>query len=328
MNAFPILEIEDLSITIKSVSGDVYPVQNISCKIYKGEKIGIVGESGSGKSIFALSIGNLLPPDIFSINARKFRFLEFDLLSLDERVWQKIRGVQIAYVFQESLVSLNPHLTIGTQLSEHLVTHCKIPKREAFERAVNLLTKLQMSDAESRMKMYPHQLSGGMRQRVAIAMALILNPTLIIADEPTTALDATLQMQIIDLLNFINREYGTSVIFITHDLSLLAHFCSRIWIMYGGKILESASVEQLYLQPLHPYTKLLLSVRQNLREKSILNTIPGSPPSMKEEFKGCPFSDRCKFAKEICVSEHVKLLEVAPEHYTACILVQEGKIKL
>ncbi len=328
MSSPPILEIENLFVTIKSKNGNVYPVQDISCKIYRGEKIGIAGESGSGKSIFALSVGNLLPPNTFSISAKKFKFQNFDLLSLDEYAWRKIRGTKIGYVFQESLVSLNPHLTIGTQLSEHLVVHWKLSKKGAFERAVNLLMKLQLSEPELRMKMYPHQLSGGMRQRVAIAMALILNPEIIIADEPTTALDATLQVQIIELLNFINKEYGTSVIFITHDLSLLANFCSHIWIMYGGKILESAPVEQIYRKPLHPYTRLLLSIRQNFKKGGSLRTIAGSPPSMKRIHTNCPFYDRCEFAKEICRTEPLRLLEVAPGHCSACVLIQKGEIKL
>lgn len=328
MDVSPILEIEELSITINSGDLRVYPVQGISCKVYRGDKIGIAGESGSGKSIFALSIGNLLPQKIFSIEAKKFEFLGLDLLSLNESAWQKIRGIKIGYVFQESLVALNPHLSIGTQLTEHLVVHSKISKKDAFERAVSLLTKLQLSDAESRMKMYPHQLSGGMRQRVAIAMALILNPSLVIADEPTTALDATLQVQIVDLLNYINREYGTTIIFITHDLSLLTNFCSHIWIMYGGKILESAPVVNIYQGPKHPYTKLLLSIRGDMKGKGSLKTIPGTPPDMKKRFACCPFYYRCEFATEICAIEPVRLEEVTPNHYTACILVQRGELML
>lgn len=328
MNESSLLEIEHLSITINTQNGKVYPVQDISCRVFRGDIIGIPGESGSGKSIFALSIGNLLPTEIFSIKARKFRFLDFDLLDLDEYEWQKIRGGQIGYVFQESLVSLNPHLTIGTQLTEHLIAHRGISKREAYQIAVDILTKLQLSEPESRMNMYPHQLSGGMRQRVAIAMAIILNPTLIIADEPTTALDATLQLQIINLLKLIKKEYGSSIIFITHDLSLLKNFCSHIWIMYGGKILESAPVDSIYAQPLHPYTKLLMSIKEKNKGKSPLKTIPGTPPNMKEILVGCPFYDRCEYAKEICRKTPFRLLEIKPHHYTSCILVQDWKIAI
>ncbi|MCX8064547.1 MAG: ABC transporter ATP-binding protein [Candidatus Hydrogenedentes bacterium] len=328
MGSLPILEIERLSIVINTGGEKVYPVQDISCRVYKGDRIGIVGESGSGKSIFALSIGNLLTPGVFSVKAEKFRFLDYNLLNLSESSWQKIRGTHIGYVFQESLVSLNPHLTVGTQLTEHLVAHRGVSKKDAQKSAVDILAKLQLSDPISRMKMYPHQLSGGMRQRIAIAMALMLTPTLIIADEPTTALDATLQVQIVNLLNIISREYGSSVIFITHDLSLLANFSSHIWVMYGGKILETAPVECLYREPLHPYTKILISIRHNLEEKKILKTIPGSPPDMKTLYPGCPFYDRCRFAKEECNNSAVSLVELLPNHYTACTLVQKGEITL
>lgn len=323
-----LLSVKDLTVTLRTRYGNIYPVQKISCSIKEGEIIGIVGESGSGKSVFALSLGRLLPEEITQIEAEELRFLNYDLLNVSERDWRKIRGHFISYVFQDSLVSLNPHLTIGYQIVEPLYIHFNYREDMARQEAVKILKSVQIPDPELRLSMFPHELSGGMRQRVAIAMALITKPKLLIADEPTTALDATLQIQVLNLFRKLHRDNPFTMIIITHDLSLVAGLCSHVWIMYAGKILEQSTITQIFRNPAHPYTFALLSLKRNMGSRRRLESLPGTPPDLKSFSKCCPFVERCPNAVSECLERDDELTEIAPQHFTSCWRVIEGEINL
>jgi len=298
-----LLKINNLNIRLQTRRGDIYPVQGISCSLEENEIVGIVGESGSGKSVFALSLARLLPEKMLKIEAEKLQFLQYDLLNLSQKEWQKIRGLLIGYVFQDSLVSLNPHLTIGYQLIEPLRIHHHISIEKARQIGIDFLKLVQIPDPELQMQRYPHHLSGGMRQRVAIAMSLITKPKLLIADEPTTALDATLQAQILNLFKRLHKEKPFTMIIITHDLSLVAGLCHRVWIMYAGKIVEKATVSQLFQKPLHPYTQALLSLKRNLGSRRRLEHLPGTPPDLRNYIERCPFAERCPYVVQECYEQ-------------------------
>lgn len=323
-----LLSIQNLTIRLQTRHGDIFPVQNISCHIDEHEIIGIVGESGSGKSVFALSLARLLPEKMAHLDANKIQFLNYDLIHLPKKEWQKIRGAMISYVFQDSLVSLNPYLTIGYQLMEPLHIHHKYPVDKAEQTAIEYLKAVQIPDPEIQMKRYPHHLSGGMRQRVAIAMALISRPKLLIADEPTTALDATLQAQILNLLKKLHQENPFTMIIITHDLSIVTGLCHRIWIMYAGKILESAPVTRLFLNPQHPYTHALLSLKQNIGSRKRLQSLPGKPPELKTLLERCPFAERCSYAVQECYDKPLIHTEIEPSHFTTCRRIINHEIEL
>jgi len=324
-----ILEVDDLRTEFHTEEGIVHAVNGITYNLHEGETLGIVGESGCGKSVSVLSIMRLLaspPAKIYG----SVRFRGTDLLQLPESEMRKIRGAQIAMVFQDPLTSLNPVLTIGYQMIEPLQLHLGMSKAEARDRAVELLEMVGIPEARSRLDDYPHQFSGGMRQRVMIAMALACNPSLLIADEPTTALDVTIQAQIVDLMKQLRDEIGMTLIWITHDLGVVAGLADRVIVMYAGFIVEDAPVDDLYEDPRHPYTKALLKSlpRMDGSPGEKLETIEGLPPDLISLPRGCPFASRCKYAKPICYEQRPPLEEIAPGRRLACwVDVDTGELR-
>ncbi len=324
-----ILEVEDLRTEFHTEEGVVHAVNGISYQLYEGETLGIVGESGCGKSVSVLSVMRLLPSPPAKIQG-KVRFKGVDLLQLSEAEMRKIRGAQIGMVFQDPLTSLNPVLTIGYQMSEPLRLHLGLSKEEARQRSAELLSMVGIPEAEHRLDDYPHQFSGGMRQRVMIAMALACNPALLIADEPTTALDVTIQAQIVDLMKRLRDEMGMSLIWITHDLGVVAGLAERVIVMYAGFIVEDAPIDDLYGNPRHPYTKALLNSlpRMDGSPGEKLETIEGLPPDLLSLPAGCPFAPRCKFARPICFEQRPPLEEIAPGRRLACwVDVDTGELR-
>ena len=318
--ADPLLKIEDLHTQFFTEDGVVNAVNGVSYDVMPGEILGLVGESGCGKTVSALSILRLIPNPPGKITSGKIMFEGEDILKMSEDEIRHIRGNKIGMIFQEPMTSLNPVLTIGRQLTETLELHLKMDGRSATQRAIELLEMVGIPEAKSRIKDYPHQFSGGMRQRVMIAMALSCNPKLLLADEPTTALDVTIQAQILELLTRLTRELGTSVIIITHNLGVVARYADRVNVMYAGRIIESATAAELYPNPRHPYTLgLLRSVpRLDQSRKSRLDPIEGMPPDLINLGAGCSFRPRCRFAVERCKEEVPPLLSVGPEHEAAC----------
>ncbi len=324
-----ILEVENLRTEFRTEEGVVHAVNGISYQLSEGETLGIVGESGCGKSVSVLSIMRLLPSPPARITG-SVRFKGTDLLTLSEAEMRKIRGAQIGMIFQDPLTSLNPVLTIGYQMIEPLQLHLGMDKEEARERAVELLEMVGIPAARNRLDDYPHQFSGGMRQRVMIAMALACNPALLIADEPTTALDVTIQAQIVDLMKRLRDEIGMSLIWITHDLGVVAGLAERVIVMYAGFIVEDALIDDLYENPRHPYTKALLNSlpRMDGSPGEKLETIEGLPPDLIALPKGCPFAARCKYAKPICFEQRPSLEEIAPGRRLACwVDVDTGELR-
>lgn len=296
-----ILEIIDLYVEFHSLAGVVHAVNGVSFSMEKGEIMGIVGESGSGKSVTALSIMGLLPQLFAKVPKGEILLDGRNLLDVSEREMRKIRGNRISMIFQEPMTSLNPILTCGNQVAESLRLHRGLSKEDANKQAIELLEKVRISLPEQRAKEYPHQISGGMRQRVMIAMALACAPELLIADEPTTALDVTIQAQVLELLRQLNRDTGTGIILITHDLGVVAEVCDKVAVMYLGHIVESAATADLFQNPMHPYTKgLLASIPKITEEKVRLITIEGTVPNPLNKIEGCKFSGRCPMAMEKC----------------------------
>ncbi len=318
--ADPLLKIEDLHTQFFTEEGVVNAVNGVSNDVMPGEILGLVGESGCGKTVSALSILRLIPNPPGKITSGKILFDGEDILKMNEEQIRHIRGNKIGMIFQEPMTSLNPVLTIGRQLTETLELHLKMNKQAATQRAIELLEMVGIPDAKTRIKDYPHQFSGGMRQRVMIAMALSCNPKLLLADEPTTALDVTIQAQILELLTRLTRELGTSVIIITHNLGVVARYADRVNVMYAGRIIESASAKELYPNPRHPYTLgLLRSVpRLDQAQKARLDPIEGMPPDLINLGAGCSFRPRCRFAVDRCAEEVPPLTDVGPEHVAAC----------
>lgn len=297
-----VLEISGLTVDIPVAAGDLHAVRGIDFSVNKGETLCIVGESGCGKSLTSLSIMGLLPKRA-KINADKMQFTGTDLLSLKERELAAIRGNRMAMIFQEPMTSLNPAYTIGNQLMEPYLRHKKSSDKEARERAIYLLERVGITAAASRLSQYPHQLSGGLRQRVMIAMALMCDPELIIADEPTTALDVTIQAQILHLLAELRNEFNSALILITHDLGVVARVADKVAVMYAGKIVEAGTVEEIFNQPLHPYTQGLINcipVPGKTKRGSRLGSIPGIVPTLIGDIRGCSFRNRCAFAHDEC----------------------------
>lgn len=297
-----LLEVQDLKTYFKVKAGRVHAVDGVSFGVKPGEKVGVVGESGCGKSVTALSIMRLVsqPPGEYAGGGILFEGQ--DLLDVSEKDMRKIRGGKIGMIFQDPMTCLNPTMTVGKQIGEALRIHLKLDKDEAQKRAISLLEQVGIPAAAERVNSYPHQFSGGMRQRVMIAMALACNPKLLIADEPTTALDVTVQAQILELIDGVATDFGTAVILITHDLGVVAGMTDRVVVMYAGKVVETASTEELFANPRHPYTLGLLSSVPRLDEErhSQLRTIEGSPPDLVKPPTGCPFMPRCAFARAIC----------------------------
>ncbi|MGB9639705.1 MAG: ABC transporter ATP-binding protein [Anaerolineales bacterium] len=316
----PLLEVNNLTTQFIIPEGTVYAVNGISFYINPGETLAVVGESGCGKSVSMLSVMGLIPCPPGKIVNGEAIYNNQNLLTLKDEEMEKIRGKDIAMVFQDPMTSLNPVLTIGRQITESLICHLDLSASEAKQRAINLLEMVGIPDARNRLEDYPHQFSGGMRQRVMIAMALSCDPHLLIADEPTTALDVTIQAQIVELVIQLKQERNMAVIWITHDLGVVAGMANRVNVMYAGYIVEEASVDELYESPQHPYTRGLLGSlpRVDRRRDSKLVSIPGSPPSLLVKPKGCPFRPRCQFAQEICQNETPSLRRLSAEHQVAC----------
>ncbi len=316
----PLLEVRDLTTRFHTLDGIVHAVNGISYTLEDGEALGIVGESGCGKSVSVLSVMGLIPDPPGKIANGQVIFRGQDLLKLDDTHMQRIRGKDIAMVFQDPMTSLNPVLTIGHQISEALTIHMGIDKVQALERVVQLLGMVGIPKAHDRYRDYPHQFSGGMRQRVMIAMALACTPRILIADEPTTALDVTIQAQIIDLIKSLRDRLGMAVIWITHDLGIIAGMVEKVIVMYAGFIVERGNVDDIYADPRHPYTLALLKSVPRVDRSSTerLATIPGFPLDLLILPQGCPFTPRCAFAVERCLSENPRLAPITYDHEIAC----------
>jgi peptide/nickel transport system ATP-binding protein len=321
VNMNNVLVVDKLQTAFNTEKGEVVSVDEVSFQLASGETIAIVGESGCGKSVTSLSIMKLLGSKGF-IKSGSIELEGMDLTNLPEKYMKEVRGRLISIIFQDPMTSLNPVYTIGNQLSEPLIKHLKYTKREAWKVAEGLLKKVGIPRAEDIMKSYPHALSGGMKQRVMIAMALSCNPKVLIADEPTTALDVTIQAQILNLLKELKEQFNTSIIFITHDLGVVADIADRVIVMYAGQVVEETDVFTLFENPQHPYTKGLMESIPHLEldgaEK--LNTIEGSVPSLTNMLPGCRYHNRCPYATEACKVEQPKLIEVAEGHRVRCLL--------
>jgi oligopeptide/dipeptide ABC transporter ATP-binding protein len=319
-----LLEVDDLHTYFDIEGQKAWASAGVSFVVKPNEFLGIVGESGSGKSVTALSIMRLIPDPPGHIDSGRILFEGRDLLSLPIEEMRKVRGKDIAMIFQEPMTSLNPVLTIGRQVTESVLLHEEITPEEARQRAIKVLTQVGIPDAEKRLGDYPHQFSGGMRQRVMIAMALICHPKLLIADEPTTALDVTIQAQILDLMQELQHtREGSSTILITHDLAVVAETCDRVIVMYGGRIQETGTTEELFDDPQHPYTRGLMgSIPGEGSKGKPLYTIPGNVPSILDFPPGCRFCSRCEFVEERCRTEEPKLVEIAPGREVRCHLVE------
>ncbi|MBX7258494.1 MAG: ABC transporter ATP-binding protein [Candidatus Hydrogenedentes bacterium] len=322
-----LLIVEDLRTYFRLRSGTVRAVDGISYSVEQGETLGIVGESGSGKSVSSLSLLGLIPMPPGSIESGVAHFDGIDLLSCSSARLRGIRGKRISMIFQDPMTALNPYLTIGAQVMEPLRIHERCSRGEAHRRAVEMLEAVGIRDADRRMRAYPHQFSGGLRQRVMIAMALITRPQLLIADEPTTALDVTVQAQILDLIKRLQRELGMAVILITHDLGVVAETCDRVLVMYAGRIVESSPAEALFDKPQHPYTEALMASLPSRRAKGeALYTIPGMPPDLVQPIKGCAFAPRCEKATGICRTSSCELRSGDGARATACVRIQRGEL--
>ena len=315
-----LLEVKDLKTHFFTMDGVVKAVDGVSYDIEEGETLGLVGESGCGKRVSALSVMRLIPNPPGEIISGEILLDGEDILKVDMEDMRNIRGAKISMVFQEPMTSLNPVLTVERQLTETLQLHMGMSKEESQREGVNLLSRVGIPDPESRIKQYPHQFSGGMRQRVMIAMALSCNPRLIIADEPTTALDVTIQAQILDLMKSLTTEFGVALIVITHNLGVVARYADRVNIMYAGKVIERGNAREIYANPRHPYTVgLLRSVpRLDLPRRAKLDPIEGQPPDLIHLPGGCSFAPRCKWAVDKCKTDIPELTEAGEGHLSAC----------
>ena len=323
----PLLTVQDLRTYFHTRSGIYRAVDGVSFSLERGETLGIVGESGSGKSVTCYSLMGLIPQPPGRIESGSAVFDGVDLLHCTPAAQRAIRGKRIAMIFQDPMTSLNPYLRISEQIIEPLLIHEKISRADALQRAHALLEAVGINDAASRLRAYPHEFSGGMRQRVMIAMALITRPELLIADEPTTALDVTVQAQILELIEKMQRELGMAVIYVTHDLGVVSGLCDRVQVMYAGRLVETAGVRELFHEPKHPYTRALQRSIPALQPKGAeLYTIPGLPPDVSKPMPGCAFAPRCEFATDRCRTVPPQLVEWQPGHSHACLRVQAGEI--
>jgi oligopeptide transport system ATP-binding protein len=322
MAAENVLQVKDLEVSFHTYAGEVQAVRDVTFDLRRGETLAIVGESGSGKSVTAKSIMRLLPDANSIIKGGEIYFEGQNVLSLSEKQMQDVRGPKIAMVFQDPMTSLDPTMRVGRQITESLKKHLGMSGSRADERAVELLEMVGIPNAEDRVRQYPHQFSGGMRQRVVIAIALACDPQILIADEPTTALDVTIQAQILELLRDLQERIGTSVILITHDLGVVAQTAHRVAVMYAGKVIETGTVREIFYNPQMPYTwGLLSSIPLPTADRSQdLIPIPGSPPDMLDPPTGCPFTPRCPYAMQICAEEMPDYTTFSAEHRAACWL--------
>lgn len=316
-----ILEINNLKTVFKSRGQEVQAVRGVSFSVGESEIVGLVGESGSGKSVTMKAVLGILPENA-EISSDSMKLNGTELSGLSEEEYRKLRGKDMTMIFQDPMTALNPLLKVGKQLEEVILRHSKCSKEEAKKKAVEMLGKVGIPTPEQRVKQYPHEFSGGMRQRVLIAMALACEPKLLIADEPTTALDVTIQAQILDLLKELKEEYQTSIVLITHDMGVMATVCSKIAIMYGGLIMETGTADEIFYNPKHPYTKALLRAipSLDLKEGERLQSIEGLPPSLIDPPKGCPFAERCEYANEKCKNEMPKYHQFSETHRSMCFL--------
>ena len=328
-----LLDVRNLSTRFHTRNGIVHAVENVSFSLEKGKTLGIVGESGSGKSVTCYSLLGLIPKPPGRIESGSAVFDGIDLLKASEQQLRGIRGKRISMIFQDPMTSLNPYLKVSTQLLEPLKLHMGLTGRAAMERVIESLTEVGIQNPEQRVHSYPHEFSGGMRQRVMIAMALITRPEMLICDEPTTALDVTVQKQVLDLIRDRQKELGTSVIFITHDLAVVAEMCDHINVMYAGRIVESAPRDLLFSNPRHAYTRALLASIPSIKPKNeLLHTIPGLPPNLTSPPRGCSFRERNTMGQqELCLTGTTpELVEIAPNHFVqncpGCLAIKETQI--
>lgn len=322
MNNDALLEVDNLHVSFSTYGGEVKAVRGVSLRLHRGETLAIVGESGCGKSVTARSIMRLLPKNNSKITEGSIRFNGRELTRLSEKQMRDLRGSDIAIIFQDAMTALNPTMTIGEQLMEGVIRHQRLSRTEARKRAVEMLQFVGIRDPELRLKQHLHQFSGGMRQRIMIAMAAICNPAVLIADEPTTALDVTIQAQILDLFRMLQRTTQASLIMITHDLGVVASIADRVNVMYAGQVVESAPVKELFRNPQHPYTRGLLDSipRLDRPRGAKLDAIPGTPPDLFAPPKGCAFAARCPHAMEVCGLFPPDSVKLDGEHTVACWL--------
>ncbi|MDZ7319346.1 MAG: ABC transporter ATP-binding protein [candidate division KSB1 bacterium] len=322
MSDSELLQIRHLKTHFFTAEGVAKAVDDVSWSTGKGEVIGVVGESGCGKSVMALSIMRLIPSPPGKIIGGEIWFKGQNLLSLPSTEMRKIRGNEISMIFQEPMTSLNPVFTIGDQIAEVIELHQQLSKKDALQKGIAMLQLVGIPSPEKRIKEYPHELSGGMKQRAMIAMALSCNPQVLIADEPTTALDVTIQAQILDLMLRLKTELGAAIILITHDLGVIAEMAQQVIVMYAGKVMEQASVTEIFEQPQHPYTRGLLASLPQIsgHHKQPLSTIPGVVPNLCDLPAGCKFSNRCRYVMPICQQSEPELFAVTKEHYSRCWL--------
>ncbi|MED1954073.1 ABC transporter ATP-binding protein [Brevibacillus centrosporus] len=315
----PILEVDSLKVVLQTKQRTIHAVNNVTFHVRTGETVGLVGESGSGKSITCRSILQLLPTPQGKVVGGGIRFAGKDLLSYSKKQMQELRGREIGMVLQDPMSSLDPVYRVGEQLVETLRTHTKISKKDARHKAVELLRLVGIPSPEKRVHDYPHQMSGGMRQRVMIALAICCDPKLLLADEPTTALDVTVQDQVLSLMKEIQQRLGMAILIVTHNLGVVAEMCDRVVVLYAGKVMETAVTTDLFQTPRHAYTLGLIHSVPRIESKEKLEGIPGTLPDMSYAIKGCPFRERCSFATSECsFDEHTQLKEVAPGHWSAC----------
>jgi peptide/nickel transport system ATP-binding protein len=318
-NSGAILEVRDLHTQFNTLDGVVRAVNGVSFALDRGETLGIVGESGCGKSVTAMSILRLIPPETGRIASGSIKFEGEELTTLSEEAMKRLRGHRISMIFQEPMTSLNPVLTVGTQIAENVTRHLGVSKKAARGRAREMLDLVRIADAKRRLDEYPHQLSGGMRQRVMIAMALSCDPQVLIADEPTTALDVTIQAQILDLMLDLKEKTGTAIVLITHDLGVVAETAQRVVVMYAGRKVEEAPVEALFDNPLHPYTRGLMAAIPRLdADAARLQEIPGMVPQLTTPIVGCAFAARCPIATERCRTEAPPMVDAGDGHTALC----------
>ncbi|MEG0383160.1 ABC transporter ATP-binding protein [Solibacillus cecembensis] len=318
-----LLEVRNLGVNFKTYGGEVKAVRDVSFHVNKGEIVAIVGESGSGKSVTVQTIMGLIPKPPAIINAGNIYFQGQDLLTLSKKQMRKVNGSKISMVFQDPMTSLNPTMKIGKQIAEALIVHNNLSKAEAKEKAIEMIRLVGIPNPEERYEQYPHEFSGGMRQRAMISIALACSPELLIADEPTTALDVTIQAQVLELMKDLKEKINTAIILITHDLGVVAETAERVIVMYAGMIVEISSVEDIFNNPKHPYTWGLLESIPDITatsEKKRLIPIEGTPPDLFSPPKGCPFAPRCKFAMEICMDQMPPEMEISEGHSARCWL--------
>jgi oligopeptide transport system ATP-binding protein len=320
-----ILEVKDFSVSFRTYAGEVQAVRGVDFWVDEGEIVAIVGESGSGKSVLTQSLVKLLPPPAY-VKGGQVLYGGRDLARLTFKQLRGIKGREIAYVFQDPMTSLNPTLRVGRQVMEGIRAHARVGRAEAWSRAVTLLRNAGIPEPEKRMNQYPHELSGGMRQRVMIAIAIAMSPRLMVADEPTTALDVTIQSQILGTLKALNRERHMALILITHDMGIVASMASRVVVMYGGRIVESGGALEIFEQARHPYARALLSAvpRLDIDTASPLEYIVGSPPDMIDPPAGCPFAPRCRYSMRVCHEQMPPRARISDTHEARCFLSDPG----